>query len=213
MAVKADQTEVWLTISDAARRLGVHPTTLRRWADDGQIHVMFTPGGHRRFSASGVEHLQEERTRLRVVYGLEEIWAEEALSRARSEVVTHREKRWLACFDEREREQKRLLGRQMLGILLQYLSLNEGGEEILEQARRLGHEHARNTLALGMPSRDALQATMFFRDTVMEAAFDLPETANVRPEMNTRLLRRINELMNAFQLAIAEIYDGDVRRE
>jgi hypothetical protein len=146
-----------------------------------------------------------------VIYGLEEIWAEQALSRARAEVITHREKKWLASFDESERENKRLLGRRMMGLLLQYVSLNQGGEEIIEEARRIGHEHAQNTLDLGMSSKDALQATMFFRDTVMEAAIDLPETANIRTEANARLLRRINELMNAFQLAVVEIYDQDVR--
>ncbi len=207
MTIELDQKEAWLTISDAAHRLGVHPTTLRRWADEGQITVMFTPGGHRRFSASSVEQLKVERSRLRVVYGLEEIWAEEALSRTRAEVISHREKRWLASFDEAEREEKRVLGRRMMGLLLQYVSLNKGGEEIIEEARRIGHEHARNALKLGMPSRDALQAAIFFRDTVLEAAIDLPETANVRPEANARLLRRVNELLNAFQLAIAESYD------
>jgi excisionase family DNA binding protein len=211
MTVDSDQKETWLTISDAAHRLGVHPTTLRRWADEGQIPVMFTPGGHRRFSASGIENLKKERSRLRVVYGLEEIWAEQALSRARSEVITHRERTWLASFDESEREKKRLLGRRMMGLLLQYVSLNKGGEEIIEEARRIGYEHAQNTMALGMSSKDALQATMFFRDTVMEAAIDLPETANIRAEANARLLRRINELLNAFQLAVVEIYDRDVR--
>ncbi|OGO19851.1 MAG: hypothetical protein A2Z14_17825 [Chloroflexi bacterium RBG_16_48_8] len=209
--VDPDQKETWLTIRDAAQRLGVHPTTLRRWADEGQIPVMFTPGGHRRFSASGVEHLTEERSRLRVVYGLEEIWAEEALSRARSEVVTQRETHWLASFDEGGREEKRLLGRRMMGLLLQYVSLNRGGEEIIEEARKIGREHAKNTLKLGMPSRDALQAAMFFRDTVMEAAIDLPETANIRADANTRLVRRVNELLNAFQLAIAETYDQTAR--
>ena len=206
-----EQKETWLTISDAAQRLGIHPTTLRRWADEGQLPVMFTAGGHRRFSSSGIERLQEERTRLRAVYRLEEIWAEEALSRTRSEVIAHREMTWLANFDERDREKKRLLGRRLLELMLQYISMNQGGEEIIEEARKIGYEHARNALALGMSSKDALRAVIFFRDTMMEVAFDLPETANIRAEANTLLLRRINELMNAFQLAIAEIYDQEVR--
>jgi len=207
MTIDLYQKEIWLTISNAAQRLGVHPTTLRRWANEGQIPVMFTPGGHRRFSASGVNRLTEERSRLRAVYGLEEIWAEKALSRTRSEVITHREKKWLASFDEAEREKKRLLGRRMMGLLLQYVSMSKGGDEVIEEVRRIGHDHAKNTLALGMPSRDALQAAMFFRDTVMETAIDLTETANIRAGANAHLLRRINELMNAFQLAITEIYD------
>jgi excisionase family DNA binding protein len=211
MAIEFDKRETWLTIGEAARKLGVHVTTLRRWADEGRIPVMFTPGGHRRFLTSEVERIKAEHSRLRVVYGLEEIWAENAFSRARSELITHQEEKWLASFDEGERKKKRVLGRRMMGLLLQYVSMNQGGEEIIEEARRIGYEHARNTLMLGMPSKDALQATMFFRDAVMEAAFDLPETANIRAEANVRLLRRINEVMNAFELAVAEIYDQDVR--
>ena len=34
-----------LTLSDAAALLGVHPATLRRWADQGDVLVMVTPGG------------------------------------------------------------------------------------------------------------------------------------------------------------------------
>ena len=98
-----------------------------------------------------------------------------------------------------------------MGLLLQYVSLDKGGEEIIKEVRAIGHEHAQNTQALGMSSKDALQATMFFRDTMMEAALVLPEMAHLRTEANARLLRRINELMNAFQLAVAEIYDRGMK--
>jgi excisionase family DNA binding protein len=211
MTGEIDQNESWLTISDAARRLGIHPTTLRRWADEGQIPVMFTAGGHRRFSTSGIERLRKERTRLRAVYKLEERWAEQALSRARERVIAHQEMKWLAGFDESDREKKRLLGRRLLELMLQYISSSQGGQEIIDEARRIGYEHAQNTLGLGMSFKDALQAAIFFRDTMMEVAIDLPETANVRAGANTTFLRRINELMNTFQLAIAEVYDQGVR--
>jgi len=207
MTTEFDKTETWLTITEAAQRLGVHATTLRRWADDGDIPVMFTPGGHRRFSGIEVESFMRDQSRLKVMYGLEELWAEAALSRTRAEVVSHGDMHWLSSFNDDERERKRQLGRRMMGLLLQFVSLREGGEEIIEEAGAIGREHAENALALGIPSRDALRATMFFRDTVIETAMDLPETTNIRPEANTQLLRRVNEILNAFQLAIAETYD------
>ena len=50
MTDSTPETERWLTLSQAAQELGVHLTTLRRWADNGDIPVMLTPGGHRRFA-------------------------------------------------------------------------------------------------------------------------------------------------------------------
>ena len=48
---KPDEDSAWLTLSQAARFLDVHPTTLRRWANNGDLPAMVTPGGHRRFAA------------------------------------------------------------------------------------------------------------------------------------------------------------------
>lgn len=204
--------EVWLTIGEAADRLGVHPSTLRRWADDGDIRIMITPGGHRRFSTTEVDRFQEERHRLRVVTGLEKIWAEHALTRARAEVVSQRKEDLLHPFDEREREHKRRLGRRMMGLLLQYVSIGEGGDGILEEARLIGIEHAENALNLRLPVSDALRVSMFFRDAVLEAALDLPEKAHVHSGANLDLVRRINTLLNVVQLAITERYDLEMGR-
>lgn len=60
-----------------------------------------------------------------------------------------------------------------------------------------------------MPLPDALRASMFFRDTLVETALHLPENTHARPETSLRLLRRINTLLNAVHLAIAEEYDDN----
>ena len=39
----------WLSVSAAARALGVSPSTLRLWASDGRVPHVRTAGGHRRF--------------------------------------------------------------------------------------------------------------------------------------------------------------------
>jgi putative resolvase len=49
-----------LTISQAASRLGVHPDTLRAWADKGLVPVIRTPTGYRRFDPAAVERVREE---------------------------------------------------------------------------------------------------------------------------------------------------------
>jgi MerR family transcriptional regulator, light-induced transcriptional regulator len=46
-----------LSTAEAARRLGVTTTTIKRWADDGRLPHMRTAGGHRRFRSEDVRSL------------------------------------------------------------------------------------------------------------------------------------------------------------
>jgi hypothetical protein len=168
---------------------------------------MLTPGGHRRFAMSDIERFAEERHRVRVISGLEKAWADQALIQTRKEIINRRDQHWLLVFDEKDREHKRQLGRQLMGLMLQYISLSEGGDQILHEARAIGRAHAENARGLGLPLVEALQAMLFFRDTLVEVAVHLPEIVHIRPEANMRLLRRINTLLNAVQLSIADAYD------
>jgi len=49
----------WLTVSQAAKHLGVAERTLRRWANDGRVPAYSTPGGHRRFRVADVDAFLE----------------------------------------------------------------------------------------------------------------------------------------------------------
>lgn len=202
--------ETWLTLSEAAELLAVHPTTLRRWANSGDLPALVTPGGHRRFAASDLARFARERSALRNVNGYAGLWATRALAYTRQESNSQRKGKWLTYFDEEGRARNRVLGQQLMGLTLQYLS-SESNEEtstsILEEAGRIGRQYASNALNQGLPLRVTLEASMFFRDSLVETALQLPETANIRPEANVRLMRRVNELLNAVHLAVADVYD------
>jgi len=197
----------WLGLGRAARWLGVHPITLRRWADQGQIAVMLTAGGHRRFALDDLQRFAAERKQQRLTSGLEQSWAEQALQHTRREIGGRGDQAWLAAFGEADRQHNRELGRRLMGVMLQYVSLNEGGQDLLAEAVTIGGAYAENAQALGLSLVEALQAMLFFRDTLVEAAVQMPEAARTRPEANVRLVRRINGLLNAVQLAIAGIYE------
>jgi len=212
MSTEPDNNETWLTLSEAAALLDVHPTTLRRWANNGDIVVMVTPGGHRRFAAGDLARFARERSALRNINGFTGLWATKALAFTRQEVQTHRQDSWLAFFDEEGRNRNRLLGQQLMGLTLQYLA-GEASEEnsasLLDEARRVGRQYAVNCRDHGVPLRATLEASMFFRDSLIETALQLPESANIRPEANVRLMRRVNTLLNAVHLAVAAVYDGE----
>ncbi len=46
-----------LTRSEVARVLGVHPSTVARWASNGFLSYFHTPSGERRYHRSDVEDL------------------------------------------------------------------------------------------------------------------------------------------------------------
>lgn len=203
--------ETWLSLSEAARVLDVHPTTLRRWANNGDIPALVTPGGHRRFAMSDLTKFARRRSALRNISGIAGLWATKALAHTRQEVVGQGEDHWLTHFSDEARSENRLLGQRLMGLTLQFLS-SEASEDtsraILEEARRIGHLYALNAISQGLPLRTTLEASMFFRDSLIETALELPESANIRPEANVRLMRRVNALLNEVHLAVAEVYQA-----
>ena len=45
-------------ITEAARVLGVHPNTLRKWTDDGIVPHMRLPSGYRRYRIAELERFR-----------------------------------------------------------------------------------------------------------------------------------------------------------
>ena len=51
---------ILITSAEAARIAGVGTTAIKRWADEGALECVRTPGGHRRFRRSDVERLVQD---------------------------------------------------------------------------------------------------------------------------------------------------------
>lgn len=199
----------WLSLSAAAKYLNIHPTTLRRWADNEQITFMLTPGGHRRFALAELESFVESEKVQRRKRGVESAFAEKALVETRSGIRQSGDQSWLTQLDADSRTQYRIMGQQLMGLTLQFISQPDEDTSLLAQADELGRAYGTLGQQTQMPLTDALQAAMFFRDTLIETAMQLPGNAHIKPEANLRLLRRINSLLNRVHLAIAEVYDAN----
>jgi excisionase family DNA binding protein len=200
--------DLWLSLSAAAKRLGVHPTTLRRWADNGDLNVMFTPGGHRRFLIADLDAFSSRRSSLMGHNQVAAEWADRALQTTREGIVSEHEKRWLSGFDNGTRDSNRRLGQQLLGLTMQYISAPaEELPEMQRQARNIGRQYGEMAYASGLPLAEVLEATLFFRDLLVETALQLPENMPIKPQANVRLTRKINQMLNTVQLQIAEVYD------
>ena len=207
-------------LGEAAERLGVHPVTLRRWSESGKIRAVRTPGGHRRFPESeirrlkGIDEPDDSNTAPANVSSDDEgpsvsnRLRESALEYTRRDLQGETQASWARDLAPEDREEKRLLGRRLMGLMMQYVSRDEeDSAEVLQEARVIGRIYAKSIIQSGLSLSEALKATMFFRDHIVESAVVLPETANRRPESNQRMFRRLNAFLNEIQLVITEAYE------
>lgn len=195
----------YLSLSAASKLLGVHTTTLRRWADSGAVPVYVTPGGHRRFARGDIEALAARRPLSPQL--LPGAWASKALAHTRHELAAPAARpAWLAHVDEADRDTWRRIGQQLMGLVLRYLHSSPEDESLLGEARSIGADYAHHARKAGMPLTTALQAALFFRDQLVDAAMDMPEEAHLRPDESARLLRRISKVANEVHLAVAAAY-------
>ena len=58
-SVSRQSSQKLLTITRAAALIGVHPNTLRSWADKGLVPHVRLPSGYRRFTVEQVEQIRE----------------------------------------------------------------------------------------------------------------------------------------------------------
>lgn len=200
----SDQAE-YLSLSAASKLLGVHGTTLRRWADAGLVPVYVTPGGHRRFARADLAALAVRKP---VAQAVTASWAQYALVKTRSDLAQQPQRHsWLNGLAENDRDAWRRIGQQLMGVVLRFVDAQGDDAALLAEARAIGTAYAQHALQAGMPLTTALEAALYFRDTLVEAAMDLPEGAGVRGDTSARLLRRISRVVNAVQLAVAEEYE------
>ncbi len=188
----------WLTISQTAELLGVHPSTVRHWSDKGQIPVHRTQGRHRRYLRSEIELWARTTHQTRTVEA--ENIVQYALSRIRFQIGEgHLEAEpWYQRLDEEARRQYRQTGRALVQGLANYLA-SEGNDAIAE-ARSLGYEYASRGRRYNLDSIQAACAFLFFRNALMESMIAVYQEAKIPSgaawgEMLTKLLAFTDQVL------------------
>src|SRR5512139_941038 len=130
----------WYSLSQAAKQLGVHPSTVRAWADHGYIPSQRTQGGHRRFRRSDIEirmHTRFESSTPEATSVYANVLRNTRVQISESNLETEK---WYMKMDEEARQQYRLSGRSLVLGLIGHLTSSDGGLEA--EARSLGYEYA-----------------------------------------------------------------------
>lgn len=198
----------WLGISAAAQRLNVHLTTLRRWAENGDIAYTVTPGGHRRFAVSDLDEFADRQKRNRNKPENEgKQWADRALTTTR-EALPAQKNSWMSDMSDESRLAHRDVGRQLLGLTMQFISAESAETPaFLEEAEILGKKYAEIGVRDGIPLSEMTRASLFFHDTMLETALTGTNNRN-----NRTLVSKINKLLQSVHQTVVEVYENEYNR-
>lgn len=190
----------WLALGEASRFLGVDMTTLRRWADAGQVQTFRTPGGHRRFAAADLADFVRRRhsssARLADVIGADGARLLPAHSSRRI-----RTQHWYRAVGGSQAKSIGDSCRRLMAALAGFLAgagppARRNGEAA---ARTLGAQVA----ALGLSPADATEAFLFFRQAIVQGVSGkLP----LSPDRKLQSIRRIDEFFNRIHLVMMEAH-------
>jgi excisionase family DNA binding protein len=196
----------WMSLGEVAKILGVHPSTVRGWSDQGALPVHRTKGGHRRFLRSEVDlWLQAQRTD---GFDSPDLVMQNALRNTRFQVSEGRlaAEDWYNKMDEQARQEYRLSGRALLQGLVKFM--NTADSQAVIEAEALGYEYAARGRRNGLSSSEATRAFLFFRNLVIESMLAIYEAAAVRSAHAwSDMFRKVNEFTDAILIAILETYE------
>jgi excisionase family DNA binding protein len=204
----------WLSLSEAARLLGVHPTTVRNWADNGDLPFRRTPGRHRRFQRTALEKWAanpQNGVKFSTPSGQNpQQLVEYALGHTRFHISENELQRqhWYEQLSPTAIENLRKFGRRLLEALLAHLEERYPEGEELNAAQALGREYATLLRQEGLSLSQAIQAFNYFDDSLVESIIQMmaPSLADSVSGWSD-LLRQINAFTNEVLITIARAYE------
>lgn len=166
----------WLSLSDAAALLGVHPSTVRLWSDKGALPVHKTKGGHRRYRRAEVELWAQARNHPDLEPGNV---AQNALGQVRLQISeSHLETQgWYQKLGTEARESYRRGGKALVFGMMAHL--NATGEESVSEAEAIGYEYASRARSAGLSLIEAVEAFLFFRNLLAQSMIGIYQNANI----------------------------------
>jgi excisionase family DNA binding protein len=194
-----------LSLSEAAALLGVHPTTLRLWADRGDVPMRRTPGKHRRFRRADIEAWSAARREAQASAG--QMVVQQALGQTRLQMAEGRFKGapWYQKLSEARKIEFREAGRRFLNALLRYL--DGESEAALAEGQALGRDYERLGQAAGLSLAEKVSVFLYFRDFLYDSVVDIYQASGQRAARDwAQMHQRITRFTNAVLLALVEAH-------
>lgn len=198
----------WLTLSEVADWLGVHPSTIRNWADRGHLPSHRTQGGHRRFRRQELDlWAKSQRANASKAEAAQLVQSALGYTRVQISEGALAQQDWYQKLDEAARGEYARSGRKLMQGLNTFLASDD--EIGQAEARAMGYDYATLGRRHGLDSVQATRAFLFFRNALQEALLGSYEEAAIRSaEAWADMARRMDAFTNQVLLSLLETYQA-----
>lgn len=196
------EEETPVTISEASHILGVSEAALRQWTDEGKIKAFITPGGHRRYNPSELKRFAGSQTKMLGIKDLA-VELEETIAQHREIARAYLKKiPWFEDLSRKSQEQLAAMGRDLLHLIIRYISEPSRRKEILEQIHQIGVSLGELSAKLQLSLTDSVEAFLLHRDPIINATTHLMKKREAHAGRIIGVIPMIGQAMDEALLAL-----------
>lgn len=195
----------WLSLSDAAQILGVHPSTVRVWSDKGLIPVRKTQGGHRRYQRNEISLWAESSmgSKLEAQNLIQEVIRTLRIQISDGSLESEG---WYQKLDEDARIKYQASGRSMFHGLMNYITSN--AEDAKSEAYAIGYEYASRARRYQLSYVDATRAFLYFRTKLFDSFINVLSEINIPLMQTAHMYKNLNTFMDDIQIYLLQTYES-----
>lgn len=206
---EAASKPTWLTLHAAAEQLGVSESTIRRWADTGEIRSYRTSGGHRRILEEDLRAIVANAGAGAASRDADRI-SDIAMARVKRRITRGRQGRSLEHFQSLSPEgvaRLRLLGRQVVDLFARYIASDSKKERFGEDAHTIGREYGRSLVDENVGLTAAVATFNSMRRSLEETASQIASEAGLSTEEAVEAVEHTLELADRVLEGMASVYE------
>lgn len=206
--------QTWLTLGAASELLGVSESTIRRWADAGDLRSFRTRGGHRRILEDDLKQFMSNAAVQASSHDTDRI-SDIAMARVKRRISRGRQTHSMDAFkslSDDSRDRLRLMGRQLVDLFARYIASDSKRERFTEDARTIGREYGRTLVDSKVGLTVAVGTFNSMRRSLEETASQIASEAGLSTEESVEAIENILDLADVVLEGMAQVYEGASNR-